>query len=344
MPNAKLTRRDLIKLLPYSVLYGVLPPGFRKFYPVPIGIGRIATTTINVYAQPSYSSPRIGKRHRDQLITIIQEVISNTGPTHNPLWYKIYNGYVHSGYVQRIKSNPLNKLIETIPQFGQLCEVTVPYSRSWRYTRQAGWEPLYRLYQETLHWVTSIDEGPDQKVWYRIKDYLMNADYHIPGIHMRPVLEREYSPISLTVPDSEKRINISISSQTLTALEGSEVVLETKIASGLPDRENQPSTETPLGSFRIQNKMPSRHMGDGKLTSNLEAYELPGIPWTCIFHEDGVACHGTYWHNNFGRRMSHGCINMRNEDAKWLFRWTSPVFEPVDYFKKERGTLIVITE
>ena len=41
----------------------------------------------------------------------------------------------------------------------------------------------------------------------------------------------------------------------------------------------------------------------------------------------GYGIHGTYWHNNFGTHMSHGCINMRNEDAKWLFRWVTPTYE-----------------
>ena len=75
--------------------------------------------------------------------------------------------------------------------------------------------------------------------------------------------------------------------------------------------------------------MPSKHMGLGELTSDLDAYVLPGVPWTSFFFPEsgefeGVAFHGTYWHDNFGTPMSHGCINMRVEEAKWIFRWTSP--------------------
>ncbi|NIV94533.1 L,D-transpeptidase family protein, partial [candidate division KSB1 bacterium] len=47
-----------------------------------------------------------------------------------------------------------------------------------------------------------------------------------------------------------------------------------------------------------------------------------------FFVETGVALHGTYWHNNFGWPMSRGCVNLRTEDAKWLFRWTVPKSEP----------------
>jgi hypothetical protein len=51
---------------------------------------------------------------------------------------------------------------------------------------------------------------------------------------------------------------------------------------------------------------------------------LVGVPWTSFFTGQGHAFHGTYWHNNFGVPMSHGCVNMRNEDALRLFRWSQP--------------------
>ena len=55
-------------------------------------------------------------------------------------------------------------------------------------------------------------------------------------------------------------------------------------------------------------------------------YDLPGIGWTTLFVGSGVAIHSTFWHNNFGGElMSHGCVNARPEDAKWVFRWTLPV-------------------
>ena len=65
-------------------------------------------------------------------------------------------------------------------------------------------------------------------------------------------------------------------------------------------------------------------MGNGQLTGNLDAYELPGVPWVSYFTSTGVAFHGTYWHSDYGRPKSHGCINMRPEEAKWIFRWSLP--------------------
>jgi hypothetical protein len=55
--------------------------------------------------------------------------------------------------------------------------------------------------------------------------------------------------------------------------------------------------------------------------------------------------HGTYWHTNFGLQMSHGCVNMLNEDAKWLFRWTTPIYDqeiesPSDWELTGNGTRV----
>jgi len=86
--------------------------------------------------------------------------------------------------------------------------------------------------------------------------------------------------------------------------------------------------------------MPSKHMGSvagGEEVEENGGFSLPGVPWTSFFRDPGgYALHGTYWHNNFGLQMSHGCVNMRNEDALWLFRWTTPVFD-LSTVESDRG-------
>ncbi len=89
-------------------------------------------------------------------------------------------------------------------------------------------------------------------------------------------------------------------------------------------------------------KMASKHMGDGQLTSDLNAYELPGVPWCTFFAENGVAFHGTYWHTNYGVPMSYGCVNMKPAEAKWLFRWVLPVADVMDWDHKGYGTQITV--
>jgi lipoprotein-anchoring transpeptidase ErfK/SrfK len=83
-------------------------------------------------------------------------------------------------------------------------------------------------------------------------------------------------------------------------------------------------------------------MGDGHVTADLEAYELPGVPWVSFFHETGVGFHGTYWHNDFGTPKSHGCINMRTEEARWLYRWTLPEIRPGRIVQKGSGTTVIV--
>jgi len=114
---------------------------------------------------------------------------------------------------------------------------------------------------------------------------------------------------STSGPVSGRWIDVNLSQQRLTAYQGNSAVFSAAISGGLP------RTPTVTGRFRVQTKLRSTRMrGPG--------YDLPGVPYTMYFHK-GYAIHGTYWHNNFGRPMSHGCVNMRTQDAAWLFSWAS---------------------
>ncbi len=62
-------------------------------------------------------------------------------------------------------------------------------------------------------------------------------------------------------------------------------------------------------------------MAAGDIASN--GFDLPGVPWVLYITESGISFHGTYWHNDYGRPHSHGCINLAPQAAKWLFRWTT---------------------
>jgi lipoprotein-anchoring transpeptidase ErfK/SrfK len=178
-----------------------------------------------------------------------------------------------------------------------------------------------------------------------LSDELLRIDYHVPAPHVRLIDDEELAPISEDVPAGQKFIQVRLSEQTLTAFEGQEIVLHTQVSTGLPNLGPVIGipTDTPRGLFNIDPKVPAKHMGNGQLTSEIGAYELPGVPWTCFFeHMTGIAFHGTYWHDNFGARMSHGCVNMRVEDAKWLYRWSTPVAEPGDWTRKGYGTRVEV--
>jgi hypothetical protein len=215
-----------------------------------------------------------------------------------------------------------NTPVPTVSEAGQLAEVTVPYTQALYQNKQGYTQKVYRLYYQSLHWVTGVMEGPDQVPWYSLTDEWLRVQYRVRGEHLRLVPPDELALISPEVPPEEKRIQVSIEAQTMTAFEAGRAVLHTSVATGLK------YMETPVGEFFINRKTPSKHMGNGGLTDDPNAYELVGVPWVSFFHTNGSAFHGTYWHDNFGMPMSHGCVNMRTAEARWLYRWCTPPFDP----------------
>lgn len=345
-----LSRRDFLKIGALSVAAVAFNP-----YPAPMDdshypdlvIGRV-TRDSSIFRQPTWpDGETLGYLHADDLVNLYYEITPRSGPPYNPTWYRIWGGYLHSAYVQKVRFH-FNTPVEKIPESGQLCEVTVPYTQIYQLSSFYGWQQRSRLYYSSTHWTVGLDEGPDGMPWYRLYDELREDQYHVPATHMRIISDQEISPLSPDVPPEEKRIEVSIQNQTLIAYEGNQVVFQTSISSGLnqqPDPNDLP-WDTPQGRFNIMSKMPSKHMGDGNLAA--EGYDLPGVPWTLFFTAEGHAFHGAYWHDNFGIQMSHGCVNMPSDQAKWLFRWTTPVLNtPIkshaDWEKRGLGTQVIIT-
>ena len=255
-------------------------------------------------------------------------------------------GYVHRARLQRVKVL-FNETLQTLDGgLPRLVEATVPFTQPWRTSRAYGWQQLgFRLYYSSVHWVEAIELGPSGDPWYRVYDDLTGFPYHINPLHVRPIPLEELTAITPDVPVQNKRIEVNLTTQTLSAFEYDKQLLETTVASGIPNGKrgsNGLSTKTPQGEFRIVDKMPAKHMGNGNLFADADDYELPGVPWTCFFTAQGHAFHGTYWHENFGVPMSHGCVNMRTEDAKWLFRWALPKHEIGKSFNRGFGTLVRI--
>ncbi len=350
MRTSYLSRRDFLKL-------GAAAFGTFAFSPFVPNWGefsdgelvRVAVKSVSVYNQPDDTSRIVSQRYRDDLVNVYQEVVAQT-PGYNPIWYRVWGGYIHRARLQKVQII-YNKPPDTIPKKGQLAEVSVPYVQSMRYTTINGWQPLYRLYYETTHWIVGIDEGPDGQPWYRLLDELLEINYHVPATHLRPIPDEEWAAISPEIPFEKKRIEVDLTRQSLSAYENEQVIFQTSISSGIPGlpSSNGLPTATPRGKFNIQSKYPSKHMGDGSLASDIEAYELVGVPWTSFFTETGgYAFHGAYWHDNFGVPMSRGCINMRPAEAKWLFRWARPLSPPEEFetpSKVDRrgyGTQVVI--
>ncbi len=118
-----------------------------------------------------------------------------------------------------------------------------------------------------------------------------------------------------------KWIDVSIQRQTLTLYLGKKAVYATMVSTGRDGLGNPKTTHsTPRGTFRIRDKHLTTTMASEVVGSR---FELNDVPWVQYF-KAGYAVHAAYWHTDYGRPRSHGCINMSPIDAFRLFRWTDP--------------------
>jgi hypothetical protein len=341
-----ISRRDILKL-------GGLSLGSLAFTPSlgnslgfdDSNLVRVATNSISVHSQPDDESRIVSTWYRDELVHVYDEIVAD-GPSYNPVWYRVWGGYMHRAHLQKVKILYNNVLPSLAEEERRLVEVTVPFTEPWRTSKAYGWQQLgFRLYFGSVHWAEAIEEGPTGDLWYRIYDDLTGFHFHINAMHVNPIPLETLTPISPDIEVQHKRIEVNLTTQTLTAFEHGNQIFHTTISSGLPNGPRGAdglSTKTPQGEFRIQDKMPAKHMGDGNLFADADGYELPGVPWTCFFTAQGHAFHGTYWHENYGVPMSHGCVNMRTEEAKWLFRWALPIHQIGKTFNRGFGTLVQI--
>jgi lipoprotein-anchoring transpeptidase ErfK/SrfK len=114
------------------------------------------------------------------------------------------------------------------------------------------------------------------------------------------------------IPAGAAWVEVDLFEQTLTAYVGDQMVYATLISSGLR------GWDTPSGLFQVWQKFEWRKMSGGY--NRPDYYFLEDVPWTLYFNRD-VALHTAYWHDGFGYRRSHGCVNMAPLDARWLFEW-----------------------
>lgn len=137
----------------------------------------------------------------------------------------------------------------------------------------------------------------------------------------------------------EKWIEVDLSEQKLRAWEGDKLFLESLISSGK-------WAPTPKGKYRIWIKFHYAKMEGGEKGTN-HYYYLPNVPYIMYFYK-GFGLHGTYWHNNFGQPMSHGCVNLPTPVAEKLYYWTTPTVpegkHQVLASSENQGTRVVIHE
>jgi hypothetical protein len=227
-------------------------------------------------------------------------------------------------------------------------EVTPPVSGNWRYVAETqhsiidAFKDFWEVTGEETYLGYPITEEYEIKgAFYQVFERGKLAWTEELGTHMLPIgtaLAKQYGPdmepqTSSQFPDysealfvppppppfkiygGERWIQINLSTQYLIAWDGNIPVAETYVSTG------RPGFDTPTGTFYINSKVESQTMA-GVLGG--EYYNVPDVPWVMYFTGRGHALHGTYWHENFGAVMSHGCVNLPLDFAKRLYEWAPP--------------------
>lgn len=359
MTEKQLTRRAFLKL----AALGMGGLAFRSWdrslylpeFPDHARLGRVVAGKVEVKARPDIDSETVGVLFDDAVVPWLSETVGPRPMWYSQRWVETPDGYIYAPNLQPVRNLP-NSPLTTLPQLGarpgMWVEVTVPYAdlilanppaRS-PWLKEA---TLPRVYYSQILWVDEIKTDAQGQVWYRVNErYGTYGDiFWVAGEALRPVTPEELTPISPNVED--KRVVVDVTYQTMACYEGNQEVFFTRISSGAKyDAQGNvvDKWSTPVGPHHIWRKLMSVHMSGGTTGGG---YDLPGIGWTVLFSGDGVAIHSTFWHNNFGVPMSHGCVNARPEDAKWIFRWTNPEtpFESGDMTVQGRvGTMIQVIE
>ncbi|MBN1430109.1 MAG: L,D-transpeptidase [Anaerolineae bacterium] len=298
---------------------------FNEMLGYPPLLGRSETWRLKITKEPEDGSEVVRGVKYDEVLPIY-EAINATAPkslAHNDVWYNVGEGFIHSSYIVPVHE-VFNEPEDTIGD-GFWGEITVP--TSWQH-----WTPklrsrrYYDLAYGTIYKVIDRADEEDGRAWYRIVDDLVPAsEWWIQAAHVRRIVPSEFTPISPDVPPELKRVEVSIGEQLLTCFEDTLPVFSARIASGAAffDTAGQlHHFRTPYGEHRVIRKTPSRRMVGGEIIN--DRYDLPGVPWCIFFTGKGAAIHGTYWHNDFGRPRSHGCVNITNDASKWVYRWVNP--------------------
>lgn len=374
-----LSRREFLKLAgvglgtlalrPYKPIereYFSIPKRLPEFPDSEI-IGRTVDPDINLRSAPSDDPGNvIGKLGADELVVWGRQVVGSVIGLTNQRFVETPNGYIYASVLQPTRNLP-NTPITEMPagMSGFWAEVTVPYidlahdgvvASPWLQDHIAFNFPP-RLYYGQVVWIDRIrtENGFVEYRWNEDANghgygYGASGEYFWgDGAGFKILTDEDVAPISPDVDPNEKRIEADLDHQTLSCYEGSTEVFFCRISSGLGIdlSTGLPSDElaTPVGNLLTHWKIISLNMTAGSFQSG---YSTPAVPRTTMISGEGVAIHGAFWHNAFGEKRSHGCINVTPEDAKWIFRWTTPHVSLVQSEARlslpDHGTIVVSTE
>lgn len=312
-------------------------------------MGRVTVGKTELKSRPDADSQTVGAVYADQVVAWLKETVGWNLVHVNQRWVETPEGYIWAPYLQPVLNSLNTPLSVLTSSKGMWVEVTIPYidltldnppARSPGLVERIAQELPPRLYYSQVVWVDQVKTDQQGQVWYRVNErYGSYGDILWAAAEaFRPLTAEEIAPIHPEVDG--KRIVVNVAYQTLSCFEDRNEVYFARVSTGILSE----GYATPVGEFPIWRKLVSVHMSGG---STGGGWDLPGVGWTSLFVGTGVAIHSTFWHNNFGEPMSHGCVNARPEDSKWIFRWTQPIvtYEPGDItVQMPGGTSVQVIE
>jgi len=334
----KINRRAFLKLSALGLGNVALNPWRRLFtlteFPNAERLGRVCVGRVDLKIRPDYDSATVSVLYEDEVLPWVKDIVGRWPWRNNQRWVETPDGYIWAPHFQPVK-NLLTTPVDSLPTMGETIgmwvEVSTPYvdaiidnppvrSKWWQYRQQNG--QAFRFYYSQILWIDQLKTDSDGQVWYRVNERYGNPGdkFWCPAEAFRPITREELNPISPEMEDKRIVVDINYGVQTLSCFEGNTEVYFCRVSSG------QGVNSTPLSAphspgFPIWRKLFSLHMGGSTASGS---WDVPGVGWTSLFQGDGVAIHSTYWHNNYGEPMSHGCVNVAPEDAKWIFCWAQP--------------------
>lgn len=319
---------------------------FAQSHPARLDLwGRITDDGTPVRTQTGLNMPVASFLKRNTVLPLFEEIHAPGGNPNNDLWYRIRDGFLYTSSVQRMRPYHMPDVATKLTDaFGFWAEVIVPYSPA--RTQPGGpvataddGSQMVLTYGSVYH-VIGVEADEGGYTWYKLKDDKPHAP-PIYGLarHLRRIAEADLAAIH---PGIDKRIMVILDKQRIDCYEADNLVFSTLTSSG------GKGFETPRGEWWVVLKQPSRHMYSDptqEAFSDPNYFDLPGVPFNTFFTTMGNAIHGTYWHGDFGRPRSHGCLNVTPEAARWIFRWADPVapygndFVPGD---RQTGTHVIV--
>jgi len=331
-----MNRRDFLKFSSIVLLGAALPPPGDEepaSEPPPASLGRIA----GGWRQPVHEEARLKSavtayKLYDEIIPLLGAVLGEAPWPSNPIWYQTSEGYIHSALVQPVENRPSSGPAPVTPP-GIWVQVSVPIAET--RLKPNAQRVSRKIYYGSVYRAVDALQDDSGEWWYRLQDGIAyRPGPYVLASSLRHLSPTTLAPISSDRPD--KKVIVDLASQELTCFEGEMPILSTRTATGFG------AYHTPRGEYEVVRKSHTSYMIGG---AGADYYNLPGVSFPTYFTRTAIAVHGTYWHNDYGRPRSHGCVNVLTDAAQFVFRWAAP---PAPYdqqqivVKRGEGTKVVV--